>query len=112
MPTIPLTTLDNRTGKRTVLWSNASTANNFAAYSPDRAMAVASITIVSAAAGGAIFSLLVSNDGINYSPLKDVNGADITVAGTYDISTAAATIKPTLAGGTADDWSASLTYWG
>jgi len=111
MPTIPQAILDNRTGKRTVSWSNASTANNFSAYSPDRAMDVASITVVSASVGGATFSLLVSNDDINYSPLKDVNGANITAAGTYDISTAASSIKPTLAGGAADDWSASLTYW-
>lgn len=112
MPVNPKVTLNQRTGKRTVKWINGSTANNFSAYEPDIAMAVASITIVAGVVGVATLTLNVSNGGAAATPLLDVGGNAISAAGTYEISTAAESIQPLLSGGAADDWSVFLTYWG
>lgn len=55
--------------------------------------------------GGATISLQVSNDNVNFFDLADSAGTAInfTVAGLRDFSTAAAFIRPAIAGGTGSD---------
>lgn len=110
--------LTQTTGKsharRIATWTGETTAGNASIqrYAPLISLATASVQ-VSGTIGGATVALQGSNDGVTYTTLKDLSGANMsfTAAGYAEFSSGAAFIKPLISGGTGDSINVIVTHW-
>jgi hypothetical protein len=92
-------------GIEIITWTNLSTADTATSIIPMGAAGAIGAMMVTGTFGGATITLQGSNDGTNFYAITDPSGNDIavTAAGLVEFSTAAAYIRPSSAGGTADD---------
>jgi len=105
MATIIPTTVEQQIRAAAYRWTDYSTADTATPVKLINQEGLAGSVQVTGAFGGATIALQVSNDGTNYSTLKDGVGTAITFssAGTAEFSTAALFIKPTSSAGTGDN---------
>ena len=114
MATIIPTTVEEQVRASAYRWTNYSTADTAAPVKVQNMQGLAGSVQVTGTFGGATVALQVSNDGTNYSTLKDGTGVAIafTSAGTAEFSTAALFVKPTSSGGTSDDVTVTVVLRG
>jgi hypothetical protein len=105
MATIIPTTVEEQVRAAGYRWTDYSTADTATPVKVQNMQGLAGSVQVTGTFGGATIALQVSNDGTNFSTLKDGTGTAITftAAGTAEFSTAALFVKPTSTGGTADN---------
>lgn len=105
MATISPTTVSEQIRSRSYRWTNLSTADTAVAVMLENMQGLAGSVQVTGTFGSATIVLQVSNDGTNWTTLKDGTGTNIsfTAAGMSEFSTAAWYLRPSSSGGTADD---------
>jgi len=84
-----------------VVWAAVDAASTFDAWRMDAQYGLAGAVQVAGTFGGATISMQVSNDGTNWFPLLDLQGAAITAtAGKLsEFTTSAAYVRPSISGG-------------
>lgn len=105
MATITPVRASVQAGIEKITWTNLSTADTATEVMVMGASGAIGAMQVTGTFGSATITLQGSNDGTNFAAITDPSGNDIavTAAGIVDFSTAAAYIRPSSAGGTADD---------
>lgn len=101
----PAVTVDGR--RKTILWEACATGDTILAYEMDNLDGpMGAVQFAGTFNGGTSVGLTASNDGTNYVALTDIHGTSIsglTAAALHDFSTAAKSIKPSIASGSGDD---------
>lgn len=102
---IPQITVDGR--RKTILWETCVTGDTLLPYEMDNLDGpMGAVQFAGTFNGGTAVGLTASNDGTNYVALTDIHGTSIsglTAAALHDFSTAAKSIKPSVASGSSDD---------
>lgn len=84
-----------------IVWSAAATGDTLEPYLLRNRYGFVGAAQISGTLGGATVALEISNDGTTWFELSDTlgNGISTATAAIYEISTAAAYVRPTLTGG-------------
>lgn len=111
-PTI--TSLDSPNGVPAIVWSGIATGDTLTSYLIRNRYGYVGAAQISGTFGGATVTIQVSNDGTNWFTAQDTlgNSISVTAAAIFEVSTAAAYIRPTISGGTSDSVDITLVFRG
>lgn len=109
-----VSTVEQGGARYDLLWEGLTTAGNAdIAAAPLRVSGAFGAVQVTGTFGAATVTMEKSNDGTNFVALEDTAGdaISLTSAGMAEFSTAAAYVRPQLAGGTGDDLDVLVVHW-
>lgn len=88
-----------------IFWETLTSSDTAVSFTPQGLAGMAGSVQVTGTFGSGTCVLQGSNDGVNWTTLKDTNGSAISFVsdGMAEFSTAALMVRPSTSGGTADD---------